>query len=445
MKATTTPASNPHLKPPAFTSDFSVFSSTIPTDPVVQYSPPPQDISVASTPINFHIFRHIVPAIYFLETNRIPDHRFTFAQHGDDKPFEYLSVENNGFNRNVIHQAQFGFTFQTTPILMALLSKGKEDAPPEAQPARQPPAEAIQRDAAMPTEPSPDHPDPASNQIAPLPLNASLLLQSVACLNLQVISNLLTSPSTWAFVIGLEPSPYFGYAGMEARVHLFTEDMNHRSFHLLGLARPEKDIPQLKRILTTLCPNFASKILGITADLSDEQHHTILGAMTSRVISFFQASAPSQPFFTPDSQRNERPPPLFPHELGKTSSKDMAALLGKYRHRILESWEPSQMQDITREYEELCMEMADRPPETPAVAPSLASFANAWAFAGSRFRSLRYFVGALATAYLFNPEKRVRVSITNLERSGKNEEDSFVAAEVILQARQFMELRTYLK
>ncbi|KAI0564440.1 hypothetical protein FGB62_25g050 [Gracilaria domingensis] len=272
--------------------------------------------------------------------------------------------------------------------------------------------------------------------------DAALLQRNVIAFNLVAISNLLNLPSTWTFTLHLHSSPYFGYAGLEARVVLFSPDLKFFSFHLLGISDPHTDLPNLVLLLQTLCPHVHRKLMGVQIHLTPTEHGNMTGASASRVLAALYKLAPRKPlFFTPDVQQSLPQPPLLPRQLAALTSDQMKQLVDQYLPRLQLSWSPQQIQQVLDDHAALSQ---SKQFENAPQSTSDVSFEQSWAFAETQFRQLRLFIGGIATASAYKDPHSERVSITALEITSQNATQITVVAEIILQARQFTQLRPFI-
>ena len=393
------------------------------------YQPPPDDVSIPHIPVSAEFYHVHFPKLFILESNPLSSEMKKNKPNLAAKPLEHVSIENNPFNKLILHQAFYGFTFQSAPVIMGMLLANKQliDKEVRAKHGIQVPAQKqLQKEKSA------------------LHYDAAVLLRSVVCVNFQIISNLINAQSTWGFFLAFEPSPYYGAGGLEVRLRFLSSACKEESYHLLGLGKPHVDIPNLEGLLSVLCPEYKQKLLGIIVELDNDQHHSAMGVMASRAIAYLMHQCPiPDMFLTPDMRKTTPAPSMFPCELAKCSMEDMEKLIAKYECVLSKSWTPEMIQLIRDEHKEFCSEMASRILEEPRER-NMKCFEKTWEIVGEKYANLRLFIGVFALAYLSKLEKRVRVSLTSLERAAENESDMFVAAEVILQARQFLELREHL-
>lgn len=347
-----------------------------------------------------------------------------------------LEIKDSALHRLLLHHAQLGFTFHTAPFAVETLLHANPlplpngiNSDPEAR------AKALHRETA-------------------------LFEHAILSINIQALSALMSSQPVWAFTLALEPSPYFGHAGLEARACFYGPRGHHLSFHLLGIRYLAEDVPRLHTMLKALCP--AVKLLGVVAQLQQRDHEGYLGVMVSSVIAYFAKHSPRKPvFLTPDSisaagsAGTHKRPPLLPLELTTASTEELRKVVDEYRPKLDSFWSSDDINEIFRDHALLRHELGNWVKATGDLGVgdlyggeeaknSLAAFDKAWEFSAGRFRSLRNFVGALAAAYFYTPKKRTFFSLTGVDKNGNVCGASPMAADIILQEQQFEELRTYL-
>lgn len=441
--------------PPPFKTDTSMMASTVPVDMRLQAPAVPGDISVPKISVSRNLTNEVVPNMFGAQGNEKDDVEKAvdesveqngsrsgaandeWVEEGQEQEKEEVSIaiEDTKLHRLLLHHALLGFTFGTAPFCLRTLL---EAAPPSAVK---------------------DMKEPIDARARRLQESAAQFKHDMLVLNMHALSILLASSSGWTFTIALEASPYYGYGGLEARLCLYGPSKKHLSFHLVGVANPTEDIPKLANILKTLCPTARLKCLGVVTDLNQKEHAMQLGAMVSAVIVYFSRLAPrTRPFYTPDRAMQGNRPPLFPAELATASRDDVANLVSNYRNMLEVSRSADDIAQILKDHEAITKapketlkikddsdKMTDEEPGK--VKASLDDFDKAWEVVGSRFSKLREFAGGLSTAHLYTPKSRSRVGITALEVSEDTwsaNEVSTQAADVVLHARQFEELRSYL-
>lgn len=431
--------------PSPFSHTALALPSSIRTDINIPCPPELGAFVVSPTAVHFDILHRLIPCIFIKPKDVTRQRRFQYSNLEDeyvdevnfiddknsaknsinsiDLPrdmdedlLEYISIENTSINRILLQQAQLGFTFDTAPsAICALLQKEKCNEKSLS-----------------------DDEDAWEHEI-------NVLYRSLFAINLKALSNILNAPHAWAFTIALEPSPYFGFGGLEARICVLTSTLALNSFHLMGIHDPETDIPHLHEVINTLCATSRLKLLGIVAQLSDEQHHSIIGGMTSRVIAYFMRLAPRIPaFFTPDQAAKGYIPPMYPRALGATSTEEIRELVDLYRERLQVSWNEEQIEEILAEHSTLCEMKGDEICDVDGNDED-KSFEDVWKFAGDTLLSLRKFVGGLACAFLYKPSSMARVPVKTFGEKSCQGLQVRQAAEVILQARQFIQMRKFLK
>ncbi|CAN8066786.1 unnamed protein product [Agarophyton chilense] len=379
----------------------------------------PVDVSVARVDVPFDIYHRLVPRLFTIDGDPLQNDDQNNHMSLCDAPHAPVvcHIQNSVFNRASLAHALYGFSFQTAAHVRCELTR-PADAPADAAEAAGGP-----------------------RRFAEWSMEAAQLQRNLISCNLVAIANLLNMPSTWTFTLHLHSSPYFGFAGLEARVVLFSPEFNFLSFHLLGISDPHTDVPNLLLLLRTLCPDVHRKLMGVQIHLTHEQHQTMIAASASRVLAAFYRLAPAKPlFFTPDVQQAVPEPPLLPHHLAALSAHQINQLVHQYQPRLQLSWTQSQINQVVRDLSALSR--STHLPPVPQHGTHL-SFERSWAFAQRDYRQLRLFVGGLATAFLYKTPQPDRVSITALELTSKNAAQVSVVADVILQARQFMQLRRF--
>lgn len=353
--------------PQAFPQDTLSFQSTIPTDASVPRQPPLLDVSLKLT-VSPSLFFRIIPLLHPYLKAANPT---IDALHA---PTHRITIENTQLNRSLLHHALYG---------MLIL------APPKPPP----------------------------------------LLSNVIAANFQALSLILRRVP--AFVISLEPSPYFGVAGLEARIVLpptGPPTTSPPSYHLLAISSPDIHIPNLQLLLKHICPNFSQRLLGVIAHLTPQQHNSPLGVTASRTIAHFLRLAPPGPFITPDSVLT--PPPLTPPKLAALSQHQLIALVDEYRPRLDHMWPAQVFKRLISDAERL------RSDQTSPQAGGEGMLEHAWALVAQQYPNLCTFSAVLATAFAYKPPVRTKVHITCHDSTPHT-----FAAEFVLHARQFVLLR----
>lgn len=400
--------------PPALPAPLLALRSPVPVDSRIPIQPPLPDISVHSTDVPFSIYHRLVPRLFTMPEDPLQKHPWDFSSAPHPVHSPSCSIANSDFNRVVLLHALYGFSFQTAPRIMLSLHNATED------------------------DPAPDQPPPDS--FSRWALNAAYLQRHIISLNLLAISNLLNLPSTWTFTLTLHSSPYYGYAGLEARIVLFSPQLQYTSFHLLGISRPDFDIPNLLLLLQTLCPHLHQKLLGVNIHLSDAQQNALPAVIASRVVSTFLRRAPRRPrFFTPQVLSELPCPTVSPLAIAALTPDQIRALVDQYRPRLERFWTEDRIQTILRQHSEF------KSTAQPLLNHQRLSLAQQWKLAEPRFSNLFHFIGGLGTAFDYKPTATpTRVSITAMEITPSSASSMTTAADIILHARQFVQLRPFI-
>ncbi|PXF40546.1 hypothetical protein BWQ96_09741 [Gracilariopsis chorda] len=403
--------------PPSLPAPLLALRSTVPTDTRLPVLPPLPDISVASTDVPFAIYHRLVPRLFTIPNDPLqqqPCELFS-AQHPAHT--HSCTVANSDFNRVVLLHALYGFSFQTTPQVMFTLHQATED---DRVTEQQTPHKIFSR----------------------WKLDAAYLQRHILSLNLLAMSNLLNLPTTWTFTLTLQSSPYYGHAGLEARIVLFSPQLEYASFHLLGISRPHIDIPNLLLLLQTLCPQLHQKLMGVNIHLSDAEHNALPGVIASRVLSTFLRRSPRRPrFFTPQVHCQLPGPNVNPLAIAALAPDHFRSLVNEYRPRLESFWTSNQIEQILLQHSQFrntVQHLLNNP------TASKLSLAQQWALAERRFASLFYFIGGLGSSFDYKPTPTPRVSITALEITPESASAMTTAADIILHARQFVHLRPFI-
>lgn len=356
--------------------------------------------------------------------------------HGD----ESICIEDNKLNRLLLHHAFMGFTFESAPLAMRTILRA-----------------------------SPLVKEQTEMEMSNLPLDiedaARRFKHRMLVFNIHMLSTLLTAPSGWAFTIALESSSCVGVNGLQARLCVYGPRASHLSFHLIGVENAPSDIQRLHELLLAISPTFHLKLLGLVTDLDDKGQVTKAQKMVSATACHFARLVPARrPFYSSALANHRKRPPLLPAELVAASAEEVKELVHEYRNMLEASWNSEDIATIERQHELLRREpkenfvqvgLVSDPPINQGMDRGrdhkLHNFNQAWQKLGPRFGKLRDFTGGLATAYMYAPKPRGPVKIAKIESRPSvwgpkdNQEDADVdARNVVLQACQFEELRSYL-
>lgn len=354
-----------------------------------------------------------------------------------DENYVAIEIENTNMHSLLLHHALLGFTFGSAPFCIRTLLLQALPSPSGKFPSEVAESRASQFDD-----------------------SAEQFKLKVLVFNVYALSTFLSVPSGWAFTIALEPSPYYGLNGLEARMCVQGPSKKLLSFHLTGISRLSEDLCRLDKLLKTIHSTSRLQLLGVVTNLDEKQYATQLGDVVSVVTEHFARHAPrTLPFCTPRSASARRPP-LLPAELADTSVEDMEKLVSKYRNMLEVSWKTEQIDELTRQHALLKSEprenfsllsdsaaMSDEEPKR--MTQPVDDFVKGWERIGSRYDKLHEFAGGLATAFLYAPKPRRRPGITAMEHSDEDKtfdsrDQAIVsreAADVVLHACQFQELR----
>lgn len=449
----------------------------------------PGEIALSSVPVAESIVHDLIPTIYpspdilALAKESIggpPNKKPRISTHSESDPTNgnqdwlpsdseqdqgetrtiSVSITDTPLHRLLLDHAMLGFSFQTAPFAMRALLDARDMLQPvtltkgPAAPAASSangsaaPAASSSNASAAPAASSSkaDTPDMRQQRIR---RSVSVFERDLLAINLHCISKLLCNPRIWAFTLAVEPSPYFGQTGLEVRLSLHDSNKKLVSFHLVGIKQPKPDISRLTHMLHSLCPLAQFKCLGVVAHLEPkEAAEKMADTVTAIVQELESLTTRDVQFLKPDAAVRENCPPLMPLELPAISKEGMEQLVQKYRSRLEKSWTKEEIESITADHKLLCDELGgwvrktsegDKNKENSGVA-----FDKSWDFAGDRFMALREFVGGLASAYLYVPQKRDSPSFSGLQTSSEEECSIALAADLILQEQQFEQLRSYL-
>lgn len=431
--------------PVPFRRELWQFGSSLPTDLRLSRQPPLPDFDVPLIAVSAHIRYVLLPTIFLHASNILPEDFLGSEVDITSDHTVSISIQNTAFNRLVLTHALYGFTFQTSPIALFALPEPNDNLP--RRPAGHSALTHEDDNMDVPLNGAfvnKDNNTNTSQKSMTWDEKASSLYRHIVSLNLQAISNVLNSPSVWTFTLHVEPSPYFGQGGVNVHVCFHSLDGRLHFAHLQGIQYAPEDIPNLIQILKTICPTFSRKLLGIVAELSTVEHHGLQGALVSKLIACFGRLVPRKPkFIAPDDLINKRPP-LLPCEIMKYPNEDMVLLVERYRSRLEFVCGKDQVEIILNAHKELKKKIMVDDDAASCDDVNWDAFEKSWAPFSKEFESLFRFFGGLATAYLSSNEERTNVSISCLTGAGIDERQSHISAEMILQMRQFMKLRTLL-
>lgn len=433
--------------PPQFPPESRQFASSVPTDLRLERQPPLPDIHVPPTPVSLYVRLVLVPRLLVNDCNvQTIDDFDTYVDIPNDK-FVDISIANSKFNRLVLTHALYGFAFDTIKVAMWTLND--EDDRLQPRPKNVSTLRAEDAIVGMPLKPSDSSAqrgsesratDSDTENLLPFYQQAASLYRAVVCLNLQAISNALNHPSVWTFCLRVESSPYFGQGGVHAKICFQSPDGRLRHAHLQGIKHPPTDIPNLVMILKSLCPKFTRKLAGVAANLSPMEHEGLQGAITSRLVATFAREVARGPkLCTPDDMIGELPP-LLPWKIVLMLDDEMTALVRHYQPRVEFACGMDHVERILAEHKKLREKVMMKDFDS-CDDQNWEAFESCWAPYSKEFSALFRFFGGLASMFWFTRVRPTLVSITSLEGLGHSERDNHVAAEGILQARQFIQLR----
>lgn len=445
-----------------------VWSSAVSSTFKIRSPTGPGDIDVPETDVCERLAEEIVPQIFTPSSmNVYCDQDMAWMSDGIDESGEEwvaskenrsdddddvtIVIEHNNLNRLLLHHAYMGFTFESAPHCIRAMLQTSKSAEEE-------------HDAVLVVG---GHYQMDEDQASSAIHNAAQLFKyQMLVFNMHMLSALLSLPSGWAFAIALESSPHFGLHGVEARLCVYGPRASQLSFHLIGVQDSQKDIERLHKLLSSLLPKFPLKLLGVVTNLDGKEQVEKVEEIISVVTMHFARLVPaSRPFYSRASTEYLKQLPILPRQLWSTTFEELEKLVDQYRSMLEISWNPTEIAQIQEQHEILKKESKDSLKAGLSPAPSVEAdmdrnkihirgrFDEEWKFLGTRFPHLRNFAGGLSTVFHYVPKSRNHVVVNKIQSTPRyfDRKDppflnpSVEDANIVLQACQFEELRSYLE